>query len=126
VRIVLADDAAVMREIFARIVVPAGHELVAQAGDAGEAAGLAARHAPDLVVVDSRLPPRGGLEALAGIRAAAPQAVVLFVAAAGEQQLVRAGVAAGAGGALLRPLLASQVLSVLASLARTEVHRSER
>ncbi|MFZ1125572.1 MAG: hypothetical protein WAN59_10590, partial [Candidatus Baltobacteraceae bacterium] len=66
------------------------------------------------------------LEALARIRAAAPAAALVLVAAAGEQQLVREGLAAGARGTLLRPLLASQVLGVLAGLARTEVRGSER
>lgn len=125
-RILLADDAAVVRGAFARIVVPAGYELAGEAGEASEAAALAARLAPDVVVVDSRLPPAGGLEALARIRAAAPAAALLLVAAVGEQQLVRDALATGARGTLLRPLLASQVLGVLAGLARTEVRRSER
>ncbi|MFY9781300.1 MAG: response regulator [Candidatus Baltobacteraceae bacterium] len=125
-RILLADDAAVVREVFARIVAPAGYELVGWAGEASQAAALAARLAPDVVAIDSRLPPAGGLEALARIRAAAPAAALVLVAAAGEQQLVREGLAAGARGTLLRPLLASQVLGVLAGLARTEVRGSER
>jgi DNA-binding NarL/FixJ family response regulator len=126
VRILLADDAGVMREIFARIVIPAGHELVGQAAEASEAVALAALLAPDVVVVDSRLPPGGGLEALAKLRAAAPGAALLLLAAVAEQALVREALAAGASGALRRPLLASQVLGVLAGLARTEVRRSER
>jgi DNA-binding NarL/FixJ family response regulator len=126
VRILVADDAEVMRRVLARIVVPAGYEIVGEAAEAAEAAAQAARLAPDVVVVDLRLPPAGGLDALVRIRAAAPGPAVVLVAAVAEQGLVREGMAAGARGALLRPLLASQVLDVLAGLARTEVRQSER
>ncbi|MGP6159150.1 MAG: response regulator [Vulcanimicrobiaceae bacterium] len=125
-RILLADDAAVLRAAFARIAASAGHELVGEAADVSQAAALAAELEPDVVVLDSRLPPSGARDALAAVGAAAPAASLLVLAAAGEQGLVRACLAAGARGALLRPLLGSQVLAVLGSLARTEVRRSER
>jgi DNA-binding NarL/FixJ family response regulator len=56
-RIVIGEDSALFREGLARLLVDAGHEIVAKAGDADalEAAVHAAR--PDVAIIDVRMPP---------------------------------------------------------------------
>ena len=58
-RIVIADDSALLREGLARLLTDAGHEVVARAADAPSALAAVEEHAPDLVVLDVRMPPDG-------------------------------------------------------------------
>ena len=56
-RVVLADDAAVLREGLARVLVGAGVDVVAQAGTAEELLDAVAELQPDVAIVDIRMPP---------------------------------------------------------------------
>jgi response regulator NasT len=117
-RILIVDDAAVERAIFARIAHDLGHEIVAEAADLATASRLAADLRPQLIVLDGRLPPTGAPAAVAALLAAAPDAAVAVVAALEELDLVRAARAAGAAVALRRPFLPTQVAAALRDLAR--------
>jgi DNA-binding NarL/FixJ family response regulator len=113
VRVLIVNDAAVECDALTRLLGSLGHEVVARAADSGDAAVIAGRLLPDLALVDGRLPPGGCLPAIPILRAAAPAMRVAIVAAVSEIELVRAAVAAGAAGALRRPLLRSQVVPAL-------------
>jgi DNA-binding NarL/FixJ family response regulator len=64
VRVVLADDAAVLREGLARVLAGAGVEVAAQAGTAEELLAAVDEQRPDVAVVDIRMPPTGTDEGL--------------------------------------------------------------
>ncbi|WP_232665018.1 response regulator transcription factor [Pseudonocardia sp. TRM90224] len=64
-RVVVAEDSALLREGLRHILADAGHEVVAGAGDAAELLDAVAAHAPDLVVTDVRMPPAFTDEGLA-------------------------------------------------------------
>jgi DNA-binding NarL/FixJ family response regulator len=66
-RVVIAEDQALLREGLARLFADAGHEVVAAVGDADRLRGAVSEHRPDLAVVDVRMPPSFTDE---GIRAA--------------------------------------------------------
>ena len=57
VRVVIAEDQVLLREGLGRLFADAGHEVVASLGDAEQLLGEVAAHAPDLVVIDVRMPP---------------------------------------------------------------------
>lgn len=86
-RLLLAEDSSLFREALLALVERLGHEVVETAASAPELedayAALAARHAaPDLVVTDVRMPPRGrddGLLAALAIRAEHPHQPVLVL-----------------------------------------------
>jgi DNA-binding NarL/FixJ family response regulator len=67
VRVVLADDAALLREGLARLLTEAGFEVAGLASDGDELLELVARADPDVVIVDIRMPPTHTDE---GLRAA--------------------------------------------------------
>ncbi len=66
-RIVLAEDSVLLRAGLERLLVDGGHEVVAAVGDATGLLDAVTRHAPDLAIVDVRMPPTFTDE---GIRAA--------------------------------------------------------
>ena len=81
-RLVLADDSVLLREGIARLLVEAGFEVVAQAGDADELLEAVRRHRPDVAIVDIRMPPTHtdeGLRAAEAIRAEHGTAVGILV-----------------------------------------------
>lgn len=67
-RVVLADDSALFREGLAALLTVAGVEVVAQTHDSEEVEQLVARHRPDVLVVDVRMPPRQVDEGLQAAR----------------------------------------------------------
>src|SRR4249920_3486816 len=66
-RVVVADDAVILREGLARLLEEAGFEVVGLAADAGELCALVEGTSPDVAIVDIRMPPTHTDE---GLRAA--------------------------------------------------------
>jgi DNA-binding NarL/FixJ family response regulator len=56
-RIVIADDAAILRDGLAHLLTTRGHEIVAAVGDAQALRTAVAEHRPDVAVIDIRMPP---------------------------------------------------------------------
>lgn len=81
-RIVLADDAVLLREALAAALASAGFEVVGQAGEVEGLLRLVERHEPDVVVIDVRMPPSHtteGLEAARRIRTDRPGIGILVL-----------------------------------------------
>jgi DNA-binding NarL/FixJ family response regulator len=57
VRIVIGEDSALFREGLARLLIDAGHEVVAKVGDATALAEAVHATRPELAIVDIRMPP---------------------------------------------------------------------
>src|SRR5262249_7772379 len=82
VRVVVADDAALLREGLARLLVEAGFEVAGLAADADELYELVERCRPDVAIVDIRMPPTHtdeGLRAAKEIRARWPEVGILVL-----------------------------------------------
>lgn len=97
-RIVIAEDQVLMRAGLARLLTDAGHYVVGEAGDATAALVEIARHEPDLVIMDVRMPPTHtdeGLRAARDVRAKYPRMGVLVLSqhieTRGAVELVRTG-----------------------------------
>jgi len=83
-RIVLADDDVLLREGMASLLERSGMQVVGQAGDAVQLLALVAEQAPDVVVVDVRMPPTRtteGLDAAREIREQHPEIGILVLSA---------------------------------------------
>jgi DNA-binding NarL/FixJ family response regulator len=66
-RLVIADDAVLLREGAARLLAHAGFDVVAQSGDADDLLRKVRAHRPDVAIIDVRMPPGNGDD---GLRAA--------------------------------------------------------
>jgi len=81
-RVVLADDAVLLREALAAGLATAGFEVIGQAGDVDGLLRLVEADLPDVVVVDVRMPPTHtteGLEAARALRSRHPRLGVLVL-----------------------------------------------
>lgn len=81
-RVVVADDAVILREGLARLLTEAGFEVVGLAGDAEELFALVERDGPDVAIVDIRMPPTHtdeGLRVAKAIKERWPQTGVLVL-----------------------------------------------
>ena len=123
-RIVLAEDAALLREGLVGILERSGNEVVAAVEDADALLAFTARHQPDLVVTDIRMPPTHtdeGLRAAAQIRADHPEVAIMVLSAYVAEAYVPELLDATAGSAGIGYLLKDRVGHVrefLASLDR--------
>jgi class 3 adenylate cyclase/CheY-like chemotaxis protein len=82
IRVVLADDAVLVREGIAQVLENSGLEVVGQAGNAEELLSLTAELRPDVAIVDVRMPPTHtaeGIEAAERIRREHPDTAVLVL-----------------------------------------------
>jgi DNA-binding NarL/FixJ family response regulator len=89
VQVVVAEDDVLMREGIVRLLVEAGFDVVAQAGDADGLLRKALAHRPDVVVADVQMPPGGvddGLRAALELRRQRPETGVLVLSQFYEEQ----------------------------------------
>jgi DNA-binding NarL/FixJ family response regulator len=101
-RVVIADDQALVRTGFRMILNARGIEVVGEAADGAEAVEAVRRLAPDVVLMDIRMPTMDGLEATRRILASPTDCRVLILTTFDLDQYVYAALAAGASGFLLK------------------------
>jgi DNA-binding NarL/FixJ family response regulator len=100
-RIVIADDAVLLREGAARLLEEAGFEVVAQAGDAEDLLRKVRAHTPDVAIIDVRMPPENvddGLRAALTIRDELPDVGILMLSQYVEDRYLGELLAGGAEG----------------------------
>jgi DNA-binding NarL/FixJ family response regulator len=100
-RVVIAEDAAMMREGLNRLLTDRGHEVCAAVADAGALLTAVAQHRPDAAVVDIRMPPTHtdeGLRAALALRRTYPGTGVLVFSQYIETRYTSELLAAGASG----------------------------
>jgi DNA-binding NarL/FixJ family response regulator len=127
VRILLADDHALVRAgIHALIEGIEGLTIVAEASNGREAVELAARHHPDVVVMDISMSEMNGIEAGAKIRAAAPATKILILSMHISEEFVQRAVASGVSGYLVKDSAPMELRMAIEAVVRGEVYLSPR
>ncbi len=103
VRILVVDDHTLFRRgLTALLQAQPQFAVVGEAGDAGEAQRRAAELQPDVILLDNHLPGVHGVDALQGLREAAPKARVLMLTVSEDAQTLAAALQRGASGYLLK------------------------
>src|ERR1700722_12485094 len=100
-RIVIAEDAAVIRAGLAEILTDRGHEIVAAVGDAEALKDAVAAEQPDVAIVDVRMPPKhpdDGLRAAIALRRDHPSVGILVFSQYIETRYAADLLATGSGG----------------------------
>ncbi len=100
-RVVIADDAVLLREGAARLLEDAGFEVVGQAGDAEDLMRKVRAHKPDVAIIDVRMPPDNsddGLRAALSIREELPDVGILLLSQYVEDRYIGELLAGGTEG----------------------------
>jgi len=119
IRVLLADDQRVVREGLGSLLgLLDGIELVGTAADGEEAVALAARHDPDVVLMDLRMPRVDGIEAIRRLtaRGERPRAIALTTYA--DDASVLGALRAGARGYLTKDAGAEEIRAAVVAVAR--------
>jgi two-component system, NarL family, nitrate/nitrite response regulator NarL len=114
IRVMVVDDHTLFRRGLTALLAADGRfEVVAEAGDASEAQRIAAAARPDVILLDNHLPGVNGVDALPGLREAAPAARVLMLTVSEDERDLAAALRGGARGYLLKtadsPVLAAAI-----------------
>ncbi|MBN9389811.1 MAG: response regulator transcription factor [Chloroflexi bacterium] len=102
IRVLLADDHALVRAGFRTLLRELGIEVVAEASDGLEALNLIALHRPDVVLMDVAMPGLNGLETTARIAQEFPTVRVIILSMHASAEYARRALRAGAVGYLLK------------------------
>jgi DNA-binding NarL/FixJ family response regulator len=118
IRILLADDHAVVRQGF-RMILAAEQdfEIVGEAANGKEAVELAERLQPDVVVMDVAMPELNGIEATRRLAESAPRTRVLALSMHKDSAYVREILRAGARGYLLKDAFDRDLLMAVRAVA---------
>jgi len=117
-KIVVADDSRVMRQIVIRTLRQAGftgHEIL-EAENGLEAVQLVQRETPDLVLSDWNMPEMTGIEALAALRGSGSNVPFGFVTSEGSDEMRQRATAAGAAFLIAKPFTPEAFQDALAGL----------
>ena len=121
IRLLVVDDHTLFRRgLIALLSQSTAVEVVGEAGDAGEAQRRAAELQPDLVLLDNHLPGVRGVDALPGLKEAAPRTRVLMLTVSEDEADLAAALKGGAQGYVLKTIEGDALLEAIERCARGE------
>lgn len=125
IRILLADDHAMVRQGF-RMILSAqpDMEIIGEAGNGKEAVEMTEKLLPDVIVMDVAMPELNGIEATRKIIAALPRSRILALSMHKDSVYVREILRAGARGYLLKDSIDSDLLAAVRAVAKGEGYLS--
>ncbi|HWW45242.1 MAG TPA: response regulator [Acidimicrobiia bacterium] len=112
VRVVIAEDEAIIRLDLREILEEQGYEVVGETGRGDEAVTLVRDHAPDLAILDIRMP---GMDGLAAAREIATdgRSAVLILTAFSQRNLIEEARDAGALAYLIKPFTQAELVPAI-------------
>jgi DNA-binding NarL/FixJ family response regulator len=118
IRILVADDHSLIRMgLVALVNTESDIAVVAEAADGQQAVDLFAKHDPDLVLMDLRMPIKNGIEATIEIRKKSPHARVLMLTTFDGDEDIHQALQAGAQGYVLKGSTGQNLIPALRALA---------
>jgi two-component system, NarL family, response regulator NreC len=127
IRIVLADDHAVVRSGLRLLLdAEADFEVVAEAGDVDAAARYVRGHHPSVLVLDLNMPGGSSLEAIPTIRENSPETQIVILTMQEEPAFARQALTAGAIGYVLKEAADEELVEAVRRAARGERYLNPR
>lgn len=112
--VVLVDDHRLLRDGLRAVIEASGEfEVVAEGADGREAIDLAAKHQPDIVVLDIWMPNLSGIGAVSGIRRKSPGTRVVMMSQHDTGSYVQSALREGACGYVLKTAASDELLAAL-------------
>jgi two-component system NarL family response regulator len=114
IRVLVVDDHALFRRGLQMVLgAEADVEVVGEASDGAEAIKVAAETTPDIVLMDVRMPRRGGIDATTAIKDAVPSAKIIMLTISDEEGDLYDAIKAGAMGYLLKEISIEEVATAV-------------
>ncbi len=112
-RIMIVDDALMMRTTLRRLLEKAGHEVVGEASNGEQAISQYPQCRPDLVTMDITMPGIGGIETIKRLVAGYADASIIVVSALGQKHIVLDALQNGAKNYVIKPIQEDKLLAVV-------------
>ena len=123
-RILIADDHAVVRDGFKRILLQEGFEISAEACDGREAVDMACQSHPDVALLDIAMPLLNGIDAAREIRGQCPRTGTILLTMHNETNYIIEAFRAGVKGYVLKTQASSDLVNAIHSTIGGEVYLS--
>lgn len=121
IRVLLADDHALVREGTRRLIeAESDLQVVAEAASGEEAIEAVKRTRPDIAIMDIAMPGMGGIEATRAIKADYAETAILVLSAYDDEPYLVALLEAGAAGFLLKNVNGHELVEAIRAVARGE------
>ena len=117
VKVLIVDDAAIMRTMLKEILSKAGYEVVGEAANGREAITQYQTVKPDIVTLDITMPEMDGIQALKGIRSFDTNAKCVMCSAMGQQSMVIEAIQNGARDFIIKPFDVARVVQTINRVA---------
>ena len=118
IRVLLVEDHRMVREALREVLTKVPDiEVVGEAGDAREGLELAQSAAPDVIVLDIRLPDLNGIEVAARLRDAGSQAKIVALSAFSDKRFVTEMLRSGASGYVTKSAAGTELVSAIRAVA---------
>ena len=112
-RVLIVDDALMMRMTLRKLLENAGHEVVGEAINGEQAIASYSQCRPELVTMDLTMPGIGGVETIKRITASDPNANIIVVSALGQKHVVLDALQNGAKNYIIKPIKEDRLLAVV-------------
>jgi len=116
-KVLVADDAKIMRMNIGNMLKKLGHEVIAEAPNGYMSIQMYKKHIPDLVTMDITMPAENGIEngidAVKAIKEEFPNAKIIMVTSHGEQDKVIKAIQSGASNYLLKPIQIDKLQEII-------------
>jgi response regulator NasT len=117
-RVIVAEDEAIVRLDIKEILLSAGYEVVGETGRGDEAVALAEETAPDLAILDVKMPGMSGIQAAREITRDAHIAVIVLTAFS-QRELIEEARDAGVAAYLVKPFRRDELLNAVENVLAT-------
>ena len=124
IRVVLADDHALVRQGLKSLLEREGFQIVAEASDGQEALRNVQTLEPDIAVMDITMPILNGLEAARQMSLSSPKTKTILLTQHDEEQYLAEALEAGVKGYVLKSQVASDLIQAMRQVSRGGVYLS--
>jgi DNA-binding NarL/FixJ family response regulator len=126
IRILLADDHAIVRQGLRALLERAGMAVIGEASDGLEALQMAHMQHPDVALLDISMPHLNGLETVRRLRETLPQIKIILLTMHSEDPYVLEAMQAGVVGYVLKTHAAADIIQAIRDVLQGEIYLSSR
>jgi DNA-binding NarL/FixJ family response regulator len=118
IRVLIVDDHVLFRRGLDMVLAhESGIDVVGEASDGAEAVDRAADLLPDVVLMDVKMPRRGGIDACTAIKSVVPSAKIVMLTISDQEEDLYEALKAGASGYLLKEISIEEVAAAIRAVA---------